>query len=456
MTDRTTFDTLINENSEDSFKQRLVPSYVEENFGIDGRGGEQHISAKEFDVPPDEMRRKLNLLVLNHFINEGHVNAAHNFAKELGISYVVKQIEEEDKEEGSISDELDNGESVDNSSLENFQVSSYFEPDSIQKDIDQGYKDVYWEDNQNVYKMNLDQIGRLTEGLSTIKVRNNIKRRIIEGRINEAINIINEKFPLLLENNQYICFKLLHLELIEKIRTQFASIQSGDEESDKRFLEEVLNFISSNLSSPNILQNNRMLKELELTMALLCFRDQFKEDAEADKTHKKGVKKVPAKLRRLMDIRLRFDVASMVSRTIITEESSIDMSGKSEENSCEPYKMKVSDLSKKRDSRMNSTGDSMRDSMRGTMTDPESNSRLGLDRGSMQQGLNAQGSPADVQNEKLDSSKKLQQELKSMEKILEKPGYTRLTRLIKLAIWSYQNGEPGRSEELERIWEDNQ
>lgn len=94
--------------------------------------------------------------------------------------------------------------------------------------------------------------------LNSLDDRIEIRDAIIEGKIQEAIALINRLHPELLDNDRYLYFHLQQLYLIELIR--------------KNKVEEALAFAQFNLSEAGE-EDPSVLVELERTLALLAFED---------------------------------------------------------------------------------------------------------------------------------------------------------------------------------------
>ncbi|ESX02079.1 hypothetical protein KL918_003622 [Ogataea parapolymorpha] len=269
-----------------------------------------------------ELMSKVDHLVLNYLIYEGYINAARDLAKELGFDFISDALEKDVLLQPIETSELGPD--------DDFDVEAFFSANEIQKNIYDSYKQLighYDEDPGH----DLAFYKRLSFGLSSIKSRNEIKLHILNGQIEEAVVLINKNFPSLFEKNQFIYFKLLHLNLIEIIRTQFA----GPPEKcldEKQFLDRVLHFISSKLSTLKILQNKDFVQELELTMALLCFGKRLRQpDMEG----------VPVKLKSLLNLKVRGKVADLVNKSILLNVNNCDLDALSQENQW--YLTKISD-----------------------------------------------------------------------------------------------------------------
>ncbi|XP_059160654.1 glucose-induced degradation protein 8-B homolog [Physella acuta] len=95
-----------------------------------------------------------------------------------------------------------------------------------------------------------------TVNLDSLDDRIRIRQAILEGRVMEAIAIINSLYPELLDNDRYLFFRLQQQQLIELIK--------------KKDLEKALNYAQSRLSE-RVEENPNVLPELEKTLALLAF-----------------------------------------------------------------------------------------------------------------------------------------------------------------------------------------
>lgn len=353
-------------------------------------------------------RNEINLLILHYLIYEGYVNAAGDFAKELGFKQISKQLQgetpdpiAEDAYDDSDFDEKD----VDSKYLD---VGTFFTEESLRKDYEQALDEIGCHD-EDAPTLTIDKYRRLTSGLPTIKSRNEIKLLILNGKMDEAIELINQKFPSLLESNQYIYFRLLHLDLIEKIRTHFNT--DHDTESDKQFLADVLEFIRTKLSAPNVLQSKKFLKELEFTMALLCFGDKLKCADDSS---------VPKKLRDIVDPKVRSIVANLVNRAIIIHSNPVDTVGGSEDLDAEQYEIKATDFDRVRDKKESDDRGTSSTSIPSLSTAATEN-------------------PEEILQETRKDSEVRQvgSELEALETRLKRTENVRLLRLVKFAIWTF-------------------
>ena len=113
-------------------------------------------------------------------------------------------------------------------------------------------------------------------GFATIKQRQEIKKLILNGDISQAIKQISQYYPMILDLNNLLHFKLLRLNLVEMIRNHKFNTKSSNDSMDagqdeREFLATILNFVRENLIN-KVFNLFKLLKELEITMSLLCFK----------------------------------------------------------------------------------------------------------------------------------------------------------------------------------------
>jgi len=96
--------------------------------------------------------------------------------------------------------------------------------------------------------------------LSLLDNRINIRDAIQTGRIDQAISLLNDLHPTILDENRFLLFHLQQQKLIELIREQR--------------VEEALEFAGSHLAERGE-EDTQILQELERTLALLAFEDPF-------------------------------------------------------------------------------------------------------------------------------------------------------------------------------------
>lgn len=217
---------------------------------------------------------QLNSLILNYLIVEGYESAAVNFSKEIGMDLLRSG-----HSDGANIGSNNKGNNLGNSA-KSVVKSSHFS---------------------------------LINGLQSIKQRNEIKLLLIKGDITSVIDKLNEYYPLLLENNDFLYFKILLLNLIEiikkyqlddskkpapkrkasdatKKKRRMSSVTSIDDKKKTRrkssvsasklsrdelkkeqeFFNLIISFVKDKLFIKAV-KNKSFLHELELSMCLLLF-----------------------------------------------------------------------------------------------------------------------------------------------------------------------------------------
>jgi hypothetical protein len=96
------------------------------------------------------------------------------------------------------------------------------------------------------------------QDLSMLDNRISIRDNIQAGNIEEAISLVNQLHPQLLDNDRYLLFHLQQQHLIELIR--------------KQKVEEALQYAAEHLAERGE-EDSSVLQELERTLALLAFDD---------------------------------------------------------------------------------------------------------------------------------------------------------------------------------------
>lgn len=130
--------------------------------------------------------------------------------------------------------------------------------------------------------------------LSSISTRSSVKLKILRGDIGGAIDELNLQYPELLEQDEYLYFKLLLMNLIEMIRKE--------EANEERFVMDIITFAQEKLANKAI-KSVRFMEELELTMTLLLY------------AHNKEL--LPPRLGELFEVKLRREIAQLVNRAVL-------------------------------------------------------------------------------------------------------------------------------------------
>lgn len=217
---------------------------------------------------------KINRLIFNYFIQEGFEDAAESFAKEAML-----------KKSSDPSD-----------------FSTRSDPDL----------DGYSAAVRKFLKPNQAR-DRDLNGIKTIDKRKEIKYFILKGNITAAIDEICANFPSVLDSNNFLFFKLLRLNLIEMIREHKLNNPVTIEAKEQEFLEKALLFVRENMVA-KVIHSSELLKELEITMSLLCFDfDPHKPVSEMEN--------LPNELKKLFDLGLRSECYRAVNRAILNLET---------------------------------------------------------------------------------------------------------------------------------------
>lgn len=234
-------------------------------------------------------KKKIDSLILNYFIQEGYKEAAITFSKETNIELVDKPSQLSSPSAKSTEFLRKLKEVDDNSSLLKLIEEYKFEGDL----------DIENDKNHKVIK-----------GYSTINERREIKYLILKGEITKAIEKISEYFPMVLDSNNLLHFKLLRLNVIEMIRNHKLENPSSSTDIEKQFLNDILLFVRQNLIN-KVTKSFKLLRELEITMSLLCFNfDPTLGSIDQQKD-------LPEELRSLFDLSLRSQCYKLVNRAIL-------------------------------------------------------------------------------------------------------------------------------------------
>lgn len=261
-----------------------------------------------FTLPPRELlpspshdaiaKSKINSLILHYFIQEGYQNAASSFSKETGINVDSEPATRFLALPGAL----------------DFVTAANLSPvdfvDAVKKYSEQKSQNSSPSHSRPEFGSNM------VKGYSSIDKRRKIKYLILKGDITQAIHVISTYFPTVLDCNNLLLFKLLRLSLIEMIRDhkfKTENLKKPDAEAEKQFLDDVLLFVRENLIS-KVTHSHELLKELEMTMSLLCFN--FSPDKPTD-----GQDDLPEELRQLFDLSLRNECYRVVNRVILDLEN---------------------------------------------------------------------------------------------------------------------------------------
>lgn len=245
-------------------------------------------------------KHKINKLILDYFIQEGFQNAALSFAKETAIKLDAKP-------KGVIQHPF---------RVLQLVESAKMEPVDFVLAVKR-YAELKAQNSGDWQSFQAESGSEMVKGYSSIEKRKKIKYFILNGDITQAIHVISSYFPTVLDCNNLLLFKLLRLNLIEMIREhkfQTERLQQNDAESERKFLEDILLFVRENLIS-KVIHSQELLKELEMTMSLLCFNFDPRKPIEE-------LTDLPEELCLLFDLSLRNECYRVVNRVILQLESS--------------------------------------------------------------------------------------------------------------------------------------
>lgn len=260
-------------------------------------------------------KRHIDQLVLEYLIHEGYEGGALAFAEELNLDFQRLSWQQSEIVPNN-NNQIDSGQSAQlthqNTLQKNLSDISKLPNHEFSDVVLNYYNNInYYHNNDNKNEIAASRHRKntkLTSGYTTISQRQEIKRLILNGEITNAITKISQWFPIILDSNNLLHFKLLRLNLIEMIRNhKFSSHLESDE---RAFLNEILTFVRCNLIN-KISNLHKLLKELEFTMSLLCFRfDPSVKDLSDQK-------ELPSELRNFFNINLRNQVFRLVNQEIL-------------------------------------------------------------------------------------------------------------------------------------------
>lgn len=257
----------------------------------------------------DLAKEKIDRIILNYFIQEGYQDAALSFAKETNTNLLAYDRSNSTNASAGFLKKLSSSSSNTSSGFTNMVQARLNQKTGIKTD------------NGSVGQ------SPVAAGYATIDKRREIKYLILRGEITGAIQKISDYFPKVLDSNNLLHFKLLRLNLIEMIRYhKLGGASSTDVDRERTFLDAVLKFVRENLIN-KVTHSPRLLKELEITMSLLCFNFDPSVKNIEDQAD------LPDELRSLFNIYLRNLCYRVVNKAILDLE---DNDGLRQDNSAEP------------------------------------------------------------------------------------------------------------------------
>ncbi|EMG45939.1 GID8 Glucose-induced degradation protein 8 [Candida maltosa Xu316] len=211
---------------------------------------------------------KINKLILDYFVQEGYQKAAIQFSKELNVeidnSY---QFNTPSRTTNAVGSPTSNNQFISNINQLNNEkdfsdmVIGYY--NNVSKNTSSKSS------NHSIDNLSIFDDNSISSAYSTILPRQEIKYLILNGNITEAIKKISQYYPMILDLNNLLHFKLLRLNLVEMIRNH--KFNATVNQSERDFLSSILQFVRENLIN-KVSNSYKLLKELEITMSLLCFK----------------------------------------------------------------------------------------------------------------------------------------------------------------------------------------
>lgn len=298
--------------------------------------------AIEMIKPPNATRNdKFDELILDYFIHEGYEDAAIRYSRCGKEQDAEMDLEIKNRDDNS--DSISGGQPTFQGNKKDQILqppNSLFIDNMNRLSNDKEFSDMvisYFNNTSSKHNNNNDESGsasfpdindieatsncdkKIESGFATIRQRQEIKHLILNGDISQAIKQISQYYPMILDLNNLLHFKLLRLNLVEMIRNHKFNTKSSkssiddsmDADQDEReFLATILNFVRENLIN-KVFNLFKLLKELEITMSLLCFKFDPTIENLQDQTD------LPVELRKLFDLSLRYQCYRLVNNAIL-------------------------------------------------------------------------------------------------------------------------------------------
>lgn len=182
----------------------------------------------------------LDTLVMNYLIIEGYQNTADKFLKEANINRSHQDLHQ-------------------------------YQHQHRQQVLEQDQQGPEQEQEQNE---SMEHMTELVHANEIVGERMEIKSLIHSGKIQDAIERINDVEPELLDINPDLHFMLLRLQLIELIRSVPTTLDSPLTAAQ---INPIMDYASAYLSK-RAMKDPKYLKDLQDTMALLCIRNPALQD----------------------------------------------------------------------------------------------------------------------------------------------------------------------------------
>ncbi|KAF6008217.1 hypothetical protein HII13_004001 [Brettanomyces bruxellensis] len=255
------------------------------------------------------------LHVLSYLIHEGYADTALNMAKDLRLDGII------DRLEGAVLGyRTPKGQfSVDSPSNNVFDCDTMFEPEQLVERAAKNSGKLFLEDSPIFAHITEEEYTRLMYGVDSIKTRGEVRRYLLAGMPDKARDLISDVYPTLLDSNAFVYFKLTQMYLIEMIKRHWAELAEisdpkKSEKCERQFLDDATKFISERLSAPSILESRDFLIEVEKTITLLCYGQEFRKPKESRKP-------IPKVLQWLTSQKMRQEVADLVNKSILIHEN---------------------------------------------------------------------------------------------------------------------------------------
>ncbi|KGQ96095.1 hypothetical protein MG1_03721 [Candida albicans GC75] len=302
-------------------------------------GSELPIAIEMINPPNSTRNDKFDELVLDYFIHEGYEDAAIKYScrRKANANDIDQEIENRGNNRYDISGNkkdqispptsslfIDNMNRLSNDKEFSDMVISYFNNPSGKHNNNEstdkhnnnngGSESASFPDITDVGAIN-NRDKKTESGFATIKQRQEIKKLILNGDISQAIKQISQYYPMILDLNNLLHFKLLRLNLVEMIRNHKFNTKSSNDSMDagqdeREFLATILNFVRENLIN-KVFNSFKLLKELEITMSLLCFKFDPTIENLQDQAD------LPVELKKLFDLSLRYQCYRLVNNAIL-------------------------------------------------------------------------------------------------------------------------------------------
>lgn len=262
-------------------------SIIDSPFNVDDESEIRDLSNFESHMPNVwsysksffDLQEDMKQCVLDYLIKMGYEQAARNFIKEMREENGFCEFADCNDADGDFS-------MVD--IVPDFKCGFF---DELTSKIEDWFTIESTESDENEMTM-------VNHGIHDVGFRKKVSLLILDGKIEEAFNLINIEYPEMFDEFPIVNYRLRHLQLIEMIRTY----RLNPHEKKEQFMEKVLEFIKVYLKEPKLLEEKVFVINMEETMFLLCLSDNQKP--------------LPKKLRRLLDKRFRGTVALLVNRAI--------------------------------------------------------------------------------------------------------------------------------------------